>query len=624
MRTHCRRLFAVLGVFASAQLAYADSPSVTAVLNSSEAAVGETVHLEIRVAGARGADAPENIMVDGLEIRRTGTSQRIEMNNLNLTSSVIYDYTVMPLRAGRFTIPPQTIRVGNNSLRTPALTLNVADSPGRSSGTRPGRDAAAASASSLVFAELIVPSKTAYVGEIVPVQVRMGFDPRVRPRLVEPPEITGQGFTAQKLQQSGENTETISGRPYEVVTFKTAIAAARAGKFEIGPVKAKAQVVVPRRQSAPRSRPRSPFDLLDQDDPFSDPFFSNPFSQLGERRDVEIKSEPVALEVKPLPKNAPPSFSGAIGNFTMATDANPKGVQVGDPITVTSTISGRGNFDRVNAPVIEDERGWHKYPPSSKFKQDDEVGLSGTKTFETVLSPNEKKQSLPLLAFSYFDPVKEQYVTLRSEAMPITVQGGTAATQNVAPSQPASSRTSGTTPTRAAPAAAAAAKPPDILYQFTERPRATESFAPIHKRRVFWGVQVIPLLALIGFAVWKIRRARINNRQAQRIAALHHEAADLMHNLRRKDASPREYYAEASRVIRVKTALASAGRGIDPNIVDAETAADTFKLNSDERDRLRRLFEQGDEWQYSGAHNGPGRISPENRREVLELIENLK
>src|SRR5213076_2945491 len=286
MRTHCRRLFAVLGVFASAQLAYADSPSVTAVLNSSEAAVGETVHLEIRVAGARGADAPENIMVDGLEIRRTGTSQRIEMNNLNLTSSVIYDYTVMPLRAGRFTIPPQTIRVGNNSLRTPALTLNVADSPGRSSGGRSGRDAVAASASSLVFAELIVPSKTAYVGEIVPVQIRMGFDPRVRPRLIEPPEITGQGFTAQKLQESSQSAETVGGRSYEVVTYKTAIAAARAGKFEIGPVTAKAQVIVPRRPSAPRAHPRSPFDMFNQDDPFSDPFFSNPFSQVGERREV--------------------------------------------------------------------------------------------------------------------------------------------------------------------------------------------------------------------------------------------------------------------------------------------------------------------------------------------------
>ena len=75
---------------------------------------------------------------------------------------------------------------------------------------------------------------------------------------------------------------------------------------------------------------------------------------------------------------------------------------------------------------------------------------------------------------------------------------------------------------------------------------------------------------------------------------------------------------------RAAVALASHNRGVDPNAVDAETAAETFKLNTDSRDRLRRLFEQNDEWQYSGTHNGPGRISPENRRDVLELIENLK
>jgi len=39
-------------------------------------------------------------------------------------------------------------------------------------------------------------------------------------------------------------------------------------------------------------------------------------------------------------------------------------------------------------------------------------------------------------------------------------------------------------------------------------------------------------------------------------------------------------------------------------MVDAETAADTFKLDDNSRDQLRRLFEQSDEWQYSGAHNG--------------------
>src|SRR6266516_336560 len=311
----------VAGILATS-FAFADSPSVTAVLSKSEAVVGEDVQLEIRLTGARGADAQEQIPVDGLEIHRTGTSQRVEINNFNLTASVSYDYTVVPLRAGRFTIPPQTIR--------------------------------------------------------------LGYDPRTHPQLTEPPEIIGQGFTAQKLQQSSENLETINGRTYNIVTFKSAIAAVHSGKLEIGPVKAKAQVVVPRRLSSPRSR--SPFDLFDRDDPFSDPFFSNPFGQFGERREVEISSEPVTLDVKALPQNAPPSFSGAIGNFTMTTEAKPKNVQVGDPITVTSTISGRGNFDRVNAPVVEDERGWHKYPPSSKCKQDDGVGISGTNTFETVFS----------------------------------------------------------------------------------------------------------------------------------------------------------------------------------------------------------------------------------------------
>ena len=140
-----RVLFFGLIVILAAQHAFADAPSVTAVLSTSEAAVGETMKLQIRATGGRNAEAPAKIAVDGLEIYRTGTSQQFEMNNFNVTSSVIYDYTILPTKAGTFKIPPQTIRIGGNSLRTPELTLNVADSPGRSSASRPGRDAQAGS-----------------------------------------------------------------------------------------------------------------------------------------------------------------------------------------------------------------------------------------------------------------------------------------------------------------------------------------------------------------------------------------------------------------------------------------------------------------------------------------------
>src|SRR6266496_1476379 len=240
-------LIGAVAAILSASSTFADPPSVTAVLSSSEAVVGDTVELQIKVAGPGDARPPEEISVDGLEIHGTGTSRQFEIHNFTTNSSVTYNYTVLPLRAGRFKIPPQMVRAGGNVLRTPELVLNVADAPDRSSGARPSRGAQSQSvrAGDLMFAELIMPKKVAYVGEIVPVQIRMGFDPRIRPRLIEPPEITGQGFTAEKLQQSGQTSESINGRPYDVVTYKSAIAAARAGKFEIGPVKAKAQVIIP-------------------------------------------------------------------------------------------------------------------------------------------------------------------------------------------------------------------------------------------------------------------------------------------------------------------------------------------------------------------------------------------
>src|ERR1051325_1516344 len=181
----CRILLALLAIAGVAQIARADSPSVTAVLSNSEATVGETVQLQIKVTGPGDARPPEEISIDGLEIRSTGTSRQFEIHNFSTNSSVTYNYTILPLRAGRFTIPPQTVHAGGKILRTPELALNVADVPDQQTTTRPGRGTQGSQSQSmkagdLVFAELIVPKKTAYVGEIVPVQIRIGFDARVQ------------------------------------------------------------------------------------------------------------------------------------------------------------------------------------------------------------------------------------------------------------------------------------------------------------------------------------------------------------------------------------------------------------------------------------------------------------
>jgi hypothetical protein len=611
-------LLGVLIALPALSLCASEPPRVTAVLSNSSVAPGQVVQLQIRIVGANEARTPQEIVVDGLEIHPTGTSRQFEMRNFEMSSSITYNYTILPMKSGTFRIPPQTIRVGSASLQTPELQLNVADAGGSAGPGNAGRSRSNPAAqpqtapAKVAFAEMIVTKKAAYVGEMIPVEIRLGFYTRARARPLDTPEITGQGFTMQKLQQVEQpRIETINGISYDVLTFKTAIAAARPGKLEIGPAQANALVAAPRRQGSSRSR--SPFDIFSMDDPFSDPFFSDPFGAFGQQEKVQINSEPASLEVKPLPKNAPADFSGAVGNFTMTVDGNPKSVQVGDPITVKATIAGRGNFDRVAAPSLEDERGWHKYPPSSKFQQDDDVGISGTKIFESVLSPNENKKAIPPFGFTFFDPVKEQYVSLKSDPIPIRAEGGTVPQSSAA--APAGS---------AAPAPSssgqASARPADILYQLTQRPRSVESFTPLYARRNFWLAQFIPFIALCGLLGWKIRQARLQNREAIRAASLHHEATDLMRKLRRDGDSSRDYYANASRAVQLKTALVTKS---DPTNLDAEAAARAFHLNEKAQATLRELFERNDELRYSGAPNGSGTATPEERREVLDLIETL-
>jgi oxygen tolerance protein BatD len=588
--------------------ASADEPSVTAVLTSSEATVGQAVQLQIQVKGDRNVAPPAEVSVDGLEIHSTGQTQSFEMRNFNVTSSITFTYTILPLRAGRFTIPSQTLRAGSNSLRTPELTLNVTDSPNQSS--RSNRAGDTADPKKNTFAELIVPKTSAYVGEMIPIVVRVGFEIQTRLRDI-PPEIDlpGQGFTKQKMRAS-EARQMIGQKTYHVVTYKTAIAAVRTGTIEIGPVEVPAVVMVPQSQRS-RSFPQNPLGL---NDPTLDNFFNDPWLAASVPREIKLTTERVNIEVKALPPNAPPTFGGAVGNFTMTGDANPKSVQVGDPITVTSKISGRGNFDRVTGPAFEDEHGWHKYPPSADFKQDDDVGISGTKTFETVLSPNERKDKIPTQLFTYFDSLKEQYVTLRGDPIPVRMEGGAAPATITAPATAATTPTPDKSP--------APAPKQDILHQLTEIPAAPQSFAPLFLRRSFWLAQLFPLLGLLSYIGWKIRQAHLDNREAQRREALQHEATELQRSLRRVDASPEEYFSRASRAVQLKTALA---KNLDPNTVDAELAASAFHANEETRRRLRHLFEKSDEVRYSGSgQNGIRLVPPETRNEVLDLIESLR
>src|SRR4051812_20647043 len=89
-------VLALIG-FAAVLPARAETPNVTAVLSSSETAVGQPVQLEIQVTGASNPKQPGAITVDGLDIRSAGVSRQYQVNNFSISYSFSFNYTIMPL-----------------------------------------------------------------------------------------------------------------------------------------------------------------------------------------------------------------------------------------------------------------------------------------------------------------------------------------------------------------------------------------------------------------------------------------------------------------------------------------------------------------------------------------------
>lgn len=596
---HCAtpKFFATLCLLALGWLAVARGAEVTvsAGLTQNAASVGETVQLQVKIAGARGNPQPPEIAVDGLAVQYLGpsqsTSMRLENGRMTTDSHVIHVYSVRPEREGTFTIPALPVEVDGRQFRTQALTLRV--QKGAAEGS--GRQVA------LGELEIVVPKKTAFVGEMVPVEVRLSVDSRVRWEPQAMPDLAGEGFTKQKMPEPRQEHGRKDGREMDVLVFRTAITPGKAGKLKLGPVEVPYVALVPRAQ---RQRRGSLLDLFN-DDVFGDPFFS-------ERQQFRAKAEAVQIDVKPLPAaGRPDGFSGAVGQFKFTAEGSPRQVKVGDPVTMKLTVSGRGNFDRVEAPALADGSGWRAYPPAANFKADDDLSLSGTKTFEMAVIPEVKKTAMPVFVFSYFDPEKAQYVTLESEPAPLTVEGG-------APPPPppvaAAASEFAAAPTAPPPPAPEAS---DILGVRYDAGQGRASFEPLYARRGFLLAQLVPLALLLALAAPRFLRT---NADAGRVAEWRREKAAVLAKLRRSEEQGADFFTHAARVIQLETALAA---GREPGSVDAAAARSILRLDEASAEVVEEVFASRAELLYAGGGGGAPRLSLENRHRVLATLEKL-
>lgn len=455
--------------------------------------LGEQAQLVVRVINGRVEALPDSVPVEGLTIRRSPRiEQKMEFDAGGSRTEYHIYYVVEASRAGDFTIPAITVRVDGRDYTTEPKALTVYE-----------RDPSdpALDASRPYFANLECQSREIWAGQVVPLTLAIYVRGARSINDVGPPLLRHDAFVF-----AYDRSYALDGVDLDGITFTTAKRPASVfgltpGTYSVGP--AEIQVA-----------------MLDESSPFGRmPGFFQSFTART------LRTNPLNLTVKPLPETGKPAhFKGAVGNFTVTLKASPLTVAVGDPITLDFEVTGPGNYELLEAPVLleADLSDWRTYDARKQI--DTEAfsdGVSpGRATFTQIVMPQAQVAAVPAFELSFFNPETGAYENRRTDPIAIRVTPDT---------RPAGSAPAGVAiPANGAATAAApgsgfiveeAATPEaqynDIVHIRTTPPRWQPLPVAITSRPGFWVGQIIPSIALftlIGLG-W-IRRRRSTARDS--------------------------------------------------------------------------------------------------------------
>jgi hypothetical protein len=376
--------------------------------------VGQTVVFTVTVEGvpATVVQPPEQPAVTNLESRtRRPDTRRVQSSTEGtLRQAVTFSWRFRSEEPGTARIRPVTVTIRGTEYTTGAIRVQVAPEPERLSSptlTHPdGRPSDATLDERDLFVRATATTDRAYQNEQVVAEYRLYYRPGVRLRRSRLAESwDAPGFWREELNVASRPTprpRRAYGRDYETVVLKrVALFPTRPGTLHVEPlrIETEAQGTVRMRRNGPAVR--------------------------GRFEPVRLASRSLALQVRSLPSGSPPSFDGAVGQFSMSVDTDTDSATVGDPVSLEVQVNGTGLLTTLSAPPLDLPTTVEAYEPT--VESDIERGgrrMQGTKTFTYTFVPRSGGRiALPPVAFSYFDPDAGRYETLRAEGPTLQVSG---------------------------------------------------------------------------------------------------------------------------------------------------------------------------------------------------------
>ncbi len=565
--------------------AVSSAESVDASIEPSQIALGESAQLTIFTSGS-GTLSVSLPVVSGLEFRVVGQSRRIEIINGSAISSTSTIIRVTPEEAGVFTIPgptpkspPLVLRVTPSGGGAPSVPPKGSTLPGLNSLLRGGADVNGIrlTPDGSAFVRLEVPKHELYVGESIPAEIQVGLRNGFAASN-SLPKLNSGDFTLNNLSfQPERSAKILDGKSFTLFTWHSLLAPIKPGTYSLNfSIPATVRI---------RTQPRGDSMI---DDLMGDPFMQNLFGA-SITKNITVTSPDAAFTVLPLPaEGRPADFGGAVGSFKISTDVSSATNTAGDPLTLRLHVSGAGTFDRVDSSMLAADARWKTYQPKAAFHQTDAAGYRGEKVFEQPLIASQPGvNTIPPLAFSYFDPGTRHFETVHSA--PLTVTVAPSAADSAAPPPPALANS----------AAANGEDSHGLRPDHAETGARVDSLIPPYFQPRFFAVPSV--LAFLFGGAWvalrrrerrenDIRRARERARSQMTRAALTQMAAAS------NGADAVSFFNAARSALR--QSLGARWQIVPEQIGPAEVDA---RFDGSDRDDVLKIFALADEANYSGG-----------------------
>lgn len=350
----------------------------------------------------------------------TNSSIQIINGQMSRNFTQSYTYVLMAKAEGNFTIGSATITVDGKSYKSDPVTIKVtaanAATQNNNAGSEPGANGEISSKD--LFLRAIVDKKDVVRGEQLIVTYRLYT--RLPVSSVSVSKLSAfPGFWTKNLQNDKDaltqSTEIINGEEYATADIrKMALFPQKTGKLDIESMELECVVQV--RTQTNRRRTRDPFESF-----FNDPFFNRGVSNVQKM----LVSNKLEINVKPLPTAGKPNgFKGAVGQFGLQSGIDRTSLKTGEAINMEFTISGTGNVELTELPEPVFPPDFEVYDPKTSVSiKTTDKGISGSKKFEYLLIPRVAGNFvIEPITFSYFDPQKNEYLSLQSKRFEIAVE----------------------------------------------------------------------------------------------------------------------------------------------------------------------------------------------------------